>query len=612
MIAPSAISEKSKESPVRPTFRIDPPANNPFVAASPVSLTQRDDQVDFGWADVAPKETGPWEGSQLLADMINRSRREADVRPLSARAHANFGLALLGASRFDEAAYEFEIALRLQPQHYVAAINLARVKVAKGEYNDAERLYRSLLQTYPENPALLMSLAYLAMRRTDFGQAAQLLTQVTLLDEEAVLPRYHLAIALLAVGRPRDAIHHLRAAVRSEVRSAPLYHALGVAYALADQPGRAVRCFKSALKLSPEMGEPVQALARIFLEKGDLEAATELLKDYLESNPEDFAAREILGRVYIESKRHTFARSQLLRVWEQSGNDRAPIAFRAGLANNIGASFDFDGNREEARNWFLRSIELSADFAPTPYHNLARLYAQEKQIGKALAILNECKAHFPEDGDTSFLIGVGLSEQERYPEAVTELERLIQTRKAGPKAYAQLGGILGDDLRDHKAALRILREGIELFPKDRLIANNLAYTLLMRGDVDGARMVLESISKGGPPPQSDGEVALTATRGLLRLLEGNIEEGEQLYQRAETLAAQMGRKDLALRVRQKMDCELARAYAGLGDFQAASKRVQRGLLIKDGKKSYRRDLQDLERSLKDGMAELTGGADIDS
>jgi len=157
-----------------------------------------------------------------------------------------------------------------------------------------------------------------------------------------------------------------------------------------------------------------------------------------------------------------------------------------------------------------------------------------------------------------------------------------------------------------------LREGIELFPKDRLIANNLAYTLLLHGDVDGARMVLESISRGGPPPQSEGEVALTATWGLLRLLEGNIEEGEQLYQRAETLAAQMGRKDLALRVGQKMNCELARAYARLGDFQAASKRVQRGLLIKDGKKSYRRDLQDLERSLKDGMAELTGGADIDS
>jgi Flp pilus assembly protein TadD len=580
---------------------MDPPSNNPFVAASPVSLSQRDDRLDFGWGDIAPKETGPWQSSQFMDDMINRSQREADVRPLSARAHANFGLALLGGSRYDEAAHELQTALSLRPHHYVAAINLARVRVLEGKYDDAERLYHSLLEEYPDNPALLISLAYLVMRQGDFKQAAQLLTQVTSLDKDAVLPRYHLAIALLALGRPRDAIGHLRATVRSDVRSAPLYHALGVAYALADQPGRAVRYFKSALKLAPEMSEPAHALARILLQKGDLEAATRFLTDYLEGNPEDFTAREILARVYIGSKRHTSARSQLLRVWKESGNDRAPAAFRAGLANNIGVSFDFEGDREEARHWFARSLELSAAFSPIPYQNLARLYVREKQFGEALSLLDQCEARFPEDGDTSILIGLCLFEQGRYREAATELERLMQTRKAGSRAYSYLGGLLCDDLRDINGALRVLREGKELFPRDREIANNLAYVLLMRGDVHVARGVLESISKGGPPSQPENEVALTATWGLLRLLEGNINEGEKLYHRAEDLAAQLGKRDLALKVRQKMALELARAHARLGDYQAASNRVQQGLLILDGGKSYRRDLQDLERSLKDSM-----------
>jgi Flp pilus assembly protein TadD len=271
------------------------------------------------------------------------------------------------------------------------------------------------------------------------------------------------------------------------------------------------------------------------------------------------------------------------------------------LANNIGACFDSDGDREEAHRWFLRALELSSDFSPIPYHNLATLYAREKQIGKALSVLNQCKARFPEDGDTSTLIGAGLFEQERFREAATELERLMQTRKARPLAYSYLGGILCDDLGDINGALRVLREGKELFPSDRAIANNLAYVLLMRGDVRVARRVLESISKGGPSTQPENEVALAATWGLLRLLEGNIKEGEKLYYRAEELAAQLGNKDLVLKVRQKMDLELARAHARLGDYQAASKRVQQGLLILQGRKSYRRDLQDLERSLTDTM-----------
>ena len=240
MIAPETIPQKSREAAVRPTFRIEPPAENSFVAASPVSLTPRENKLEFGLAG-ASSQLDALEGSQILADMVSRCRRETEVRPLSGRAHANLGFALLAESRFNEAENEFQVALTLEPDHYVAAVNLARVKVAKAEYADAEQLYQELLRTYSNDPALLMSLAYLAMRRNDFGEAAMLLKRVTSLDQDAVLPRYHLAIALLAGGKLREAIHHLRVALRSDVRSAALYHALGVRtlrvrYSLRDRP----------------------------------------------------------------------------------------------------------------------------------------------------------------------------------------------------------------------------------------------------------------------------------------------------------------------------------------------------------------------------------------
>jgi Flp pilus assembly protein TadD len=351
------------------------------------------------------------------------------------------------------------------------------------------------------------------------------------------------------------------------------------------------------------MGVSVQALARTLLKKGDLEAASEVLQHYLEGNPGDFTAREILARVNIASNRPAAARSQLLRVWEQSANDQASVGFRASLANNIGASFDSEGNKEEAGRWFARSLELSTDFSPIPHHNLARLFAQQRQFGKALELLNRCKEQFPDDAETSALVGTMLYAQDRYSEAVAEFERLMPTRKAGPQAYSYLGGILCDDFRDLEGALRVLREGKELFPSDRVIDNNLAYVLLMRGDPDAARQALQSMSKGGPHPDPVNEVALTATWGLLHLLEGKLTEGERLYQEAEKLAAQLGIKEILEKVRQKKDLELGRAFARTGDSPRALRLTEQGLLIEGGSKSYRRHLQDLERSLRHRMKE---------
>ena len=93
------------------------------------------------------------EGNDIGSLVIERSRKEVERRPRSAgEAHANLGIALGNSGLWEGAAAEFERALEIDPQHYVAAINLARLMVEKGDFDGAEPIYKRLLEHYPQTP----------------------------------------------------------------------------------------------------------------------------------------------------------------------------------------------------------------------------------------------------------------------------------------------------------------------------------------------------------------------------------------------------------------------------------------------------------------------------
>ena len=190
------------------------------------------------------------------------------------------------------------------------------------------------------------------------------------------------------------------------------------------------------------------------------------------------------------------------------------------------------------------------------------------------------------------LLSILYADQERYLEAISQIEEL---RKLGPLShenYASLGCYYGESgLREE--ALNILVEGYEKFPKSMLIINNLAYFLLMTGQIAQAKMVLDS-----RPRSVDHCVELVATIGLLHLKEGDYDSARRFYKHAESMASKSSRKELARSVRQKMHLELARYHASREEFDSAKREITAGLIEKHGRHSYELELKDLEQSLQ--------------
>lgn len=598
MIVGSATSASEKEVLLPPRqFHLEPPDESPFVSVLPSTVTRRQGVVDVTWVENRI-EPGANRSEQLLEDVLVRTRRDIERFPTSAVVRANYGLALLNRGRLVEAAEEFVTALKLSPDSFISVGGLAHIRTLQGRFEEAERLYEDWSESHPKEVGPLVNLAYIALRRGDLDKATYILKNAISIDDAAVLPHFLMAVIFLTRGNTRDAISHFRFAAKSDVRSPVIYQALGIAYAMAGDGKRAVRSFKTALTLAPEMKDAVRALSIVLLQRGETESLIELLGAYLERTPDDIPSRELLAEALLRQKQYPAARAQYIAALRQlQGKEERNAAKRAVLLNNVGVCCDYQGDYEQAGEWFARSIAGQPAFEVVPFHNLAKVNVREGKFDQAWALLESCRERVPKNRETLELQALVLEKQKRYSEAIEFLRTEIANRNGTARLYADLGWLLSE-AGELIEACDIMSEGLQSYPDSPELVNNLAYALLMNGQTEQARQLLEAASAGVKSHRLEDDVAFTATWGLLYLWEGDLEKGREQYRTAESMARDSRQINLPNMVRQKMHLELARAYLRQGKLTEAESEVLRGLAVRNGHDFYERDLIELRDELQ--------------
>jgi Flp pilus assembly protein TadD len=582
-------------------FQLDPPEEGPLAVVSRSTLTKGKESFDFSWSDVQVTPTGN-RAQFILEDIRNRCERDARRFPNDANVLSNYGMALLNLGSVDEAVATFHRALAVSPKHFISLASLARIRTSQGRFDEAESLYEQLHASNPKNAFPLVNAAYIELRRNNVAKARELLLRAISVDGSAVLPRYVMALVLLSLRQPKDAISQLRAAVRINVRAFALHQALGVAYLMAEDPKGAERSFRMALALAPDKQNAVRALSNVLLQHRQFGPLSSLLGEYLEKSQDDAGARELLACALIEQKQFTAARRQLqaaLKSLPEGGSDIRQQKSR--ILNNLGVCEDGEGKLDPAGKLFMESIESSPAHDILVRHNLVRVRMRQNQFGEAHEILETCRDSAPGNHDTEELEGTLLAIEKEFAEAIALLTPEIQSGAATEGSYALLSGLLADEERRPEEGLKIASEGLKRYPLSMLLTNNLAYTLLMSGQAQEARRVLESMPRNARSIRLDTPSALAATWGLLFLWEGDLEKGRDEYKRAEQLASGILPANLPAIVRQKMHLEIARAHVRQREFTKAKVEISRGLNVKKGRESYREDLDKLLIALETSL-----------
>jgi len=136
------------------------------------------------------------------------------LRPQSAVARYNVGVALEAAGRSGDAAREYEAALRLDPAYSLAHNNLGNVRLAEGRIADARRHYQRAVETGPDNAEAHNNLGGVLVSVGEIDAAVSHLQNALRLRPAYAEAHFNLARAHAAASRFDEAIREAEEAER--------------------------------------------------------------------------------------------------------------------------------------------------------------------------------------------------------------------------------------------------------------------------------------------------------------------------------------------------------------------------------------------------------------
>jgi tetratricopeptide (TPR) repeat protein len=239
-------------------------------------------------------------------------------------------------------AYSTKAAQR-RPNDFTAQALLAAVDVKLGRWQDAEPIFRSILEVKSDDAPSLLGLGQCELELKNYQQAADVLEQLLQQDPTQILAHFYLSRAYMALGRTADAKYEadLHRTMLEEVSSSAVqadtdqakiiwnqarqllvedkesqalqlfrdrskgpfatpagsYVLVGTLYLFMDRPKDAERCLDKALAVAPKVSGAHTSLGMLALQQNNLDKAESELKAELENHRNDQSALAELGEV---------------------------------------------------------------------------------------------------------------------------------------------------------------------------------------------------------------------------------------------------------------------------------------------------------------------------
>jgi len=253
-------------------LRIDPTALGALVALNHAFVSQK--QAGMGLKRVReytsrqPKSARAQEllGFVLLANGDRAGAREALLASKAAdpkyiRADLNLVRLDVAEGKWDDAKARLKSVLATEPENPTARQWLGDVEATRGDTTVAIEHFRKLLETNPKNPEALNNLAYLLLAQdSNLDEALKYAQKAAELSPESPDFADTLGWVLYRKGLYDASIQHLRRAVSQKPNVVWNYH-LAMAYAKAGQTSKAQSTLDAALRQDPKVPEAQLALA---------------------------------------------------------------------------------------------------------------------------------------------------------------------------------------------------------------------------------------------------------------------------------------------------------------------------------------------------------------
>lgn len=304
--------------------------------------------------ELAPSFAKPHEDLGIL--LINLGRFEeavpllqtaARLDPKSADTLFNLGKALAKQGKGKEADEAFEAAFELAPTRKLLA-DAARLH-GEGKFDEAERIYRQILATEPDNVDALRMLAMIAATASNFDDAERLLRRVLKLAPDFFTANMDLGRILKEQDRYEESIAAFRSALQIEPNNPNAWFMLGATLAPAALTWEAVEAYEKSLELRPDAPAVLLGLGHVLKTVGEQERGVAAYKRCIELKPDNGETYWSLANL----KTFRFSDAELAQMEERihSGeinHDSSEVNFHFAL----GKAYEDRGDFQTAWRWY--------------------------------------------------------------------------------------------------------------------------------------------------------------------------------------------------------------------------------------------------------------------
>jgi tetratricopeptide (TPR) repeat protein len=276
-------------------------------------------------------------------------------------------------------------------KHFDLALQLS----IDGKDADAIPEYRKVLELMPDLYEAHINLGQVLLRSKNPAEALPHLKRAHEQKPAEFRPAYYVAEALFDVGQFAEAIPSYTAAAAIDPKSASAELGWGRALARLNRRAEATPHYRKAAALDPELRSFLLELAQMHEEKGELDAAIALYREF----PENPAATERVGLLSL-----------------RAGQDKDGIA----------------------------ALESVVKTSPTPGNRLAlaQAYVKQKDLPRAEALLSPLVSADAKNFELKMLYARLLRDQRKIKEAAQQFYEATKLRPAAADAWSEFAGML--------------------------------------------------------------------------------------------------------------------------------------------------------------------------
>jgi tetratricopeptide (TPR) repeat protein len=198
------------------------------------------------------------------------------------------------------------------------------------DYRSELSIWRDTARKRPNNPRAYTNLGLALVHLGRVREAIGYYEQALRIKPDSSEARYNLEIALARAGTPQEAVGHYEAALRVRPDSAEAYENLGLALAQLGRTEEAIEYLEQAVRLKPDDADSYNNLAVTLVQLGRTREAIDYWTQALRIKPDDAEMRYNLGNAFVAAGQVRQAEDQ----WQQA-LALARLAGQAQLAGEI-------------------------------------------------------------------------------------------------------------------------------------------------------------------------------------------------------------------------------------------------------------------------------------